>query len=600
LILPVTDRSGVCRGAELIDSGGLKCAIAGTAKTGNVWLPSPIPPGCPVVAVAEGMATAVTATETVGWPAVAALSSSNLKAACQRIHQDYPSAQIVVLADLDKKTGQAHPDAIAAADAAGARLAVPAIDVESGDDWSDFFVTHGQQATAEALLAVLATPAPTHPAIVTASALRAALALANELPDALSRAIELQTISKAHGIGSKPDSLERFITEAERGQRRKFPLAPADLRTFAVSQSEMRSARLSPRCVVENYLFADVALLCGGGSSGKTSLLLWECLHVALGRPLYGLAVREPGPCLIITGEDSRERLLARLHCIMNALEPPLTETEIHQVESGIVIWDVSGQSSRLIENDPAGEVMPTGFADAVIEAARPLSPVMVVLDPLISFHGSARLNDTEQGVILEARRVVRGLNTCLRIVHHVGQNTARTGVMDQYAGRGGTALADGARMVAVLAPWNQNSKDTPPRTLQTGDGVAVLKLARPKTSYAPPQSPIWIARDGYRFTWATDAPPPAPERQLAGDADQLLCFIRSELTQGRRHTRSTLEQARPDLGMTRDRLRRALAELDVARRITDEPLPADQRRIGGRKSYLCPLPHPTTREGGQ
>jgi regulatory protein RepA len=310
------------------------------------------------------------------------------------------------------------------------------------------------------------------------------------------------------------------------------------------------------------------------------------------------MAVREPGPCLIVTAEDSRERLLARLRCVIEAMEPPLTEAELNLVDSGVIVWDVSGAASRLVENDPAGEVVATGFADVIIDAARTLSPVMVVLDPLVSFHGAARLNDTEQAVILECRRVVRGLNTCLRVVHHVGQNTARTGVMDQYAGRGGTALADGARMVHVLAPWNTGSKDTPPRTLATtGGNVSVLRLARPKISYAPPQPLIWLARDGYRFTWATDAPVPAPERQLAGDADQVLRFIQSELTQNRRHTRATLEQARPDLGMTRDRLRRALAELDVARRITDEPLPADER-IGGRKTYISPLLRPAIGQG--
>lgn len=49
------------------------------------------------------------------------------------------------------------------------------------------------------------------------------------------------------------------------------------------------------------------------GGTGKTTLILYEAICIALGLPLYGLEVKKPGPVLILTAEDSREMLLYRL-----------------------------------------------------------------------------------------------------------------------------------------------------------------------------------------------------------------------------------------------------------------------------------------------
>src|SRR2546427_2128158 len=76
-----------------------------------------------------------------------------------------------------------------------------------------------------------------------------------------------------------------------------------------ISESEFATASLSPACIVADYLFADVAVLIAPGGTGKTTLTLYECICIALGIPLFGLAVRKPGPVLILTAEDSREML---------------------------------------------------------------------------------------------------------------------------------------------------------------------------------------------------------------------------------------------------------------------------------------------------
>ena len=59
----------------------------------------------------------------------------------------------------------------------------------------------------------------------------------------------------------------------------------------------------------------------GASGTGKTTLELSEAVHIVLGRPLYRLRVYRPGAVLILTAEDSREILVARLRLICDALE---------------------------------------------------------------------------------------------------------------------------------------------------------------------------------------------------------------------------------------------------------------------------------------
>jgi len=588
LILPIT-KDGELTGAELIDEEGRKAALAGSVKSGGCWQPAPIPTGAATIAIAEGAATALSAHAATDWPVIAALSSNNLEAIAKQIRRDHPGAEIVVCADLDKSTREPDPHAVKAAEAVGGRLAVPALSSEEGKDWNDAFLVHGLESTRAALLSVMEQAPPEHPAITKAGALREAVRLAMEIHDPVARALELAEIGKAHLGAKSPTAPTTFIESAERGDRRTFPKPPADLRLLTATREEREAARLAPRCIVSRHTYADVGTVSGAGGSGKTTHMLWEGIHILTGRPLYGLEVEQPGPVIFVTAEDPRGVVLARLHRVMQAMDPPLSDTETGAVEAGFIVLDVSGDLSRLVDIDAAGRIMPTGFADAIIEAARPLKPALIVMDPIVSFGpGETRVNDVEQALILEARRIVRGVDCCVRFISHVSQAAARAGTLDQYASRGGTALSDGSRMVTVLAAWHPGDKDEPPITLEVPGGASIIKLARPKLSYCPPQPLIWLCRDGYRFTWALAAPPMTSEIQLAADANQVESWLVSELSENRRYTRRTLDTARFRFGLGRDQLRRALAELEISRRVIDAPLPVEER-YGRRQTYLHP-----------
>jgi len=220
----------------------------------------------------------------------------------------------------------------------------------------------------------------------------------------------------------------------------------------AIAESEWNEARPTPDCIVADYLFADVAVLVAPGGTGKTTMVLYEAVLIVLGRDLYGMRVLKPGPVVIVTAEDSREILIARLREVVNYLE--LSEQHVRVIQSSVLILDVSGNVRRLTKATDSGAIEPAAFTDDLVAGLVPIKPVLVVIDPTVSFGTSeARVNDNEQALIESGRRIRNALNCCIRFIHHTGKGNARDATTDHYSGRGGSALADGARMVHVLQP---------------------------------------------------------------------------------------------------------------------------------------------------
>ncbi|HYF60779.1 MAG TPA: DUF927 domain-containing protein [Burkholderiaceae bacterium] len=125
---------------EMIDESGRKSALAGGAKRGGYWAACDLPAAGDAVPVliAEGVATALSAREATGFPAVAALSAGQLEAAARSIRSRCPSVSLVILADVLKGTGEPDPRAVAAARAVGAVIAVPDFGPARSADHTDF------------------------------------------------------------------------------------------------------------------------------------------------------------------------------------------------------------------------------------------------------------------------------------------------------------------------------------------------------------------------------------------------------------------------------------------------------------------------------
>ena len=267
------------------------------------------------------------------------------------------------------------------------------------------------------------------------------------------------------------------------------------------SEEEAEGAKLQPRVLVENYLFADLRNLIAAGGVGKTSMLLHEAVCGALGRPIWGNVVPKPFTTVFVTKEDSREILLARLREIMHAMD--LSPRDRQSVYKHVFAVDLCGVPYKLA-HIVGGHVEPhTANLDTLVAHCRPVAPDRLIFDPLVSFTaGESRVNEAEQGVVEAARYLMREIpNIAVDIVHHTGKMNARNGAMDQYAGRNGSALPDGSRMVAVMTACSAETfSQGTGHLLDTRSGETGLRLGFPKMSYAPQQEDKFIKRCGFHF----------------------------------------------------------------------------------------------------
>ncbi|CAG9262472.1 DNA primase [Paraburkholderia unamae] len=150
LIVPVwNDRS--MSTLELIDEKGLKSSLAGGVKKGGYWMTeSTLVPDAEssLILIAEGVATALSASRATGWFAVAALSSGNLSLVATSLRERYPEADLIVLGELGRGEAQARQ----AAEDAQARVVWPQfaadarIDDKVPNDFSDMAVLSGFEA----------------------------------------------------------------------------------------------------------------------------------------------------------------------------------------------------------------------------------------------------------------------------------------------------------------------------------------------------------------------------------------------------------------------------------------------------------------------
>lgn len=345
---------------------------------------------------------------------------------------------------------------------------------------------------------------------------------------------------------------------------KKFgPLADANFRP--ITTIEMTAARLTPRVIVPEYVYSDVRCLIAAGGTGKTTIKLFESIICALGRDLWGRRLDGQKRTAIITREDSREILVSRARELMRHLG--LSVTDQQQVLENLRIIDLSSIPYRIscvIED----VVLPHRVnIDALIEHLIEFGPDWLIFDPLVSFGvGESRVNDAEQGLI-EAFRVIRNtLGCCVEGVHHSGKANARDKALDQYAGRGGSALADGARMVAVMQPLTQEEWEQETGS-KLGPGESGVVMALPKLSYCPPQESIFIRRNGYSFSHESVIKR-SREQISNAVAEQVLQFISHEGEQGRRYSQNGLEAVCSDLSLKRYEIRAAISRLKAGGRL--------------------------------
>ena len=334
-----------------------------------------------------------------------------------------------------------------------------------------------------------------------------------------------------------------------------------------ITFDELESSPTSPRAIVPEFLYADVRQRIAPGGVGKTTIALFEMMTLALGAKLWGYNVPKPVRTVLITKEDTRALLVGRMREI--GRDCGFTQDEMRRVLENVIIVDVTVQNVRLtcMEHD-----VPRPHLDNITRLCadlEPFNPDWVIFDPAVSFGvGEARVNDAEQAIIEAMRIIVRRLDCCVEVVHHSGKANARDKAMDQYAGRGGSALADGSRMTAVM--HTVDAQDWANQTGQAlGDGETGVVIALPKLSYAKPQPDILVRRYRYSFEHVKALPAQSAEAMLEIHAERVYAFLKAEYDKGARHTKSGLDSFLKVIGLPRNDVRAGVERLLSSGRIT-------------------------------
>jgi len=354
-------------------------------------------------------------------------------------------------------------------------------------------------------------------------------------------------------------------------------------------ESEPREA------IVEGVIHATNGALIGPGGVSKTTLSIREGMHLVLARDVWMRRVLRPGPVLFITGEDSKADFEYRLQRIADAMH--LTPTERKRVADGIFVEDVSDRIARFAELDHAGNIVMTDRVDELCALYAGEGLAMVNIDPMVFFGAGERLtNDAEAAMNQVTKRLARYLNAHVRVVHHTGKQVAREGIADQYAGRGGSALADNARQMMQVLPGPDKQWKLPPEALELAQvGWEPLRVHFHKVSYdKKPAAPVWVVRHGWAFIEFDGA----KKQDETGRRVTDMCAIQKLLTEQRAMgvyvSRSKLENYCEELQLKRARVRVLVEQgLQLGELIEAEAPPELAR--GAFKTYLKPGLRPGT-----
>lgn len=170
LLVPMhLTEGGTLQSLQLIDPTGGKRFLPGGRVKGCFCLigeRDEIEAGAELV-ICEGFATGASIREATGYPVAVAFNAGNLEAVALALRRKYPSARLILAADDDHRT-EGNPGmtkAQAAAQAVGARLAVPRFPEDcrpdGATDFNDLHQLAGIEAVRECFTAALATEAAT-------------------------------------------------------------------------------------------------------------------------------------------------------------------------------------------------------------------------------------------------------------------------------------------------------------------------------------------------------------------------------------------------------------------------------------------------------
>jgi RecA-family ATPase len=234
-----------------------------------------------------------------------------------------------------------------------------------------------------------------------------------------------------------------------------------------------------------------VGQLIGEGGVSKTLSLIQLTISVATGVPwLNTFDVPNPGRVLLAVGEEDADELHRRswnARTVMRAPVPPA---------GSIVTLPLSGVTCAFLEKDEYGNLRETEFfgwfRNYVIDNG-PWS--LIILDPQSRFAGpDAEIDNAAATRFVQSlERIAGDAGASLIWSHHTNKLSRKGGEIEANAGRGSSALVDGARWQAALGAERLDDTDEikVPEHLRR-----VITWAHTKSNYSRKADPLLLRPD--------------------------------------------------------------------------------------------------------
>lgn len=316
--------------------------------------------------------------------------------------------------------------------------------------------------------------------------------------------------------------------------------------SFFTKEDLLNTSNLRKPQLFQDWSTEDIHLTTADGGTGKTTLKLFEAIHLALGERFLGFDCKQAGKTLFITGEDTDKKLASMLGAIirqMGLFEEGVDNNEkIQRILNSIIIK--KDADLCLISKDKQGfiHVNPQAMAQ-VLQAVDDFDPKMIVFDPISSFWGSEMaLNDMNKAVTKFMGQLAdRGI--CVEMINHMGKASSSSKDMTQFAGRGGTGLPSNSRVCRVFHTLTEAEY-----TEETGktltDKQSAMKVIVNKFTDGSPlyNKPFIVVREGYLFRREALTPQRAleAEKQLT-DQERIFMFVKDERGMNRYPTKKVI-----------------------------------------------------------
>jgi RecA-family ATPase len=315
------------------------------------------------------------------------------------------------------------------------------------------------------------------------------------------------------------------------------------------------------------------AALVAPGGTGKSQLVFQLAISVATGVPLANhWEVDETGSVLYLAAEDDEDELHRRGRIIHS----PLSQVhDLSAVRSRLYVRSMVSMDNLMTKTDRAsGEVERTDFAARVIETVRTVPDLkLVILDPVSRFRGGDE-NAAQDGTrFVEAvESIVEATGATVLLVHHTNKGSANQEEQTQHASRGSSALTDGVRWQANLAPLS--GSEAKKYGLDDDARRRYLSFTPTKNNYAPPSGKVYLERLEGGYLSVCELKASSKETNELDMKTKIRTFLQSEARAGKTYTQNSLAEKwagedKAPLHLGDNPLRRLVKELVAAGGLT-------------------------------